>query len=324
MSEEPVVSIITPCYNGENHVHRLINSILTQTYTHIEFIFVNDGSTDNTERIVLSFKDKLESKGIKLVYILQENKGVGSAINEGLKKVTGEYLCWPDSDDYFEPESVEMRLRILEKFPDFTVVTSDAYIRSIDNLNVVLGLVSASFKTNNDPNQFLHLLNARSIFVPGTHMVRTKAFFETHPSGEIYPARSGQNWQMLLPVYYLHKRYFLNKPLFNYIRSGSNHSQNEYVGFIKRIITYNNHREILVETLSAMNMVESEKTYYLNMVRSRYSHLIFRMAYNQQDFDRLNQEYNNIKNLNQITFKIRLKIIISRIKRIFLSFFGKP
>ena len=71
--KEGLVSIITPCYNGEKYVEKYLNSILNQTYTKIEVIFINDGSTDNTERIVKNFIKRFEKKGIKLIYIYQEN-----------------------------------------------------------------------------------------------------------------------------------------------------------------------------------------------------------------------------------------------------------
>lgn len=318
MSEDPIVSIITPCFNGEGHVHRLLNSILKQTYSPIEFIFVNDGSIDNTESIVLSYKDKFESKGIKFVYIFQENNGQAGAINSGLKKVTGRYLCWPDSDDYLEPESVELRLQILEEHPEFAIVASDAFFRSVDNLQVTSGLVSANYNNNHDPYQFVHLLNGRSFICSGCYMVRTNAFFETHPSGEILPSRRGQNYQMLLPVYYRYKRYFLNRPLYNYIRSGNSHSNLEYSGLNKEIAAYNHHKEIFLETLSAMDMSEQEKIHFMNIVRIRYSHLIFRVAYNNGQYEMLCQEFINLKKLNQISPKVRLKFVLAGFRQLFL------
>ena len=71
-----LVSIITPCYNGEKHVHRLLESVLNQTYTNIELILVDDGSTDETKKIVLSYQEKFTEKKLKLNYIYQENKGL--------------------------------------------------------------------------------------------------------------------------------------------------------------------------------------------------------------------------------------------------------
>ena len=62
----PLVSVITPCYNGEKYLDRYFKSILDQTYPNIELIFVNDGSNDKTEEIALSYKNKLEEKKLDI------------------------------------------------------------------------------------------------------------------------------------------------------------------------------------------------------------------------------------------------------------------
>ena len=72
---KPLVSIITPCYNGESYITCFLDSILYQTYPNIELWIVNDGSKDKTEEIILSYKSKFDDKGYKLNYIYQENAG---------------------------------------------------------------------------------------------------------------------------------------------------------------------------------------------------------------------------------------------------------
>lgn len=88
------VSIIVPSYNNEEYVDRCINSLLNQDYSEIEIIFVNDGSNDNTDNVVNKYVDNP-----KFQYIKQENGGVGAARNTGLKKATGDYITFVDSDD---------------------------------------------------------------------------------------------------------------------------------------------------------------------------------------------------------------------------------
>jgi glycosyltransferase involved in cell wall biosynthesis len=313
MSSGPLVSIITPCFNGEKIISRLLDSILIQTYRNIELILVNDGSNDNTEQIVLSYKDKLEKYGIQFIYVYQANQGVGSAINAGLKKVTGKYFCWPDFDDYFDSESVEQRVRILEEFPEFGIVASDAYLRSEDDLSNPYGLVSSPYRKNDDPEQFIHLLSGKSFICSGSYMVRTKAFLETHPTGKIFPSRRGQNYQILMPVYYKYKRYFLNKPLYNYIRRRSSLSMVEGNGFHEKIETYNSQREIILNTLSAIKMPDIERSLYNNIVNYRYSGLILNTAYNNRDFELVIKEYKNIRKLKKLSFKLLLRFIIARV-----------
>lgn len=93
------VSIIVPAFNSENYLEKCINSILNQTYKDIEVIIINDGSIDNTAEICT----KLELKDKRVKAFHQENSGVARARNFGLKKSSGEYICWVDSDDWIEP-----------------------------------------------------------------------------------------------------------------------------------------------------------------------------------------------------------------------------
>ncbi len=83
----PLVSIIIPVYNGSNYVKEAIDSALAQTYKNIEVIVVNDGSTDNTEKIVKSYGDKIR-------YFYKENGGVASALNLAIENSKGEYISW--------------------------------------------------------------------------------------------------------------------------------------------------------------------------------------------------------------------------------------
>ena len=76
----PLVSIVIPVYNGENFVKEAIDCALSQTYKNIEVIVVNDGSTDNTDVICKSYKDKI-------IYIKKKNGGVASALNEAIKTI---------------------------------------------------------------------------------------------------------------------------------------------------------------------------------------------------------------------------------------------
>lgn len=260
-SSVPLVSIITPCYNGAAHVGRLIESVLDQTYSNIEFILVNDGSTDATEDVVGRYLGRLNSALTRFVYVKQVNAGLGAAINAGLRHVTGDYLCWPDADDYLEPDSVSQRVRVLETCPEYAVVTSDAYIRHEGDVETIVGRVSEGFTSNEEPQQFLRLLRADSIFTPGCHMARMSAFDETHPDRRIFPARRGQNWQMLLPLYYRHPRFYLDLPLYNYIVHESSMSRGDQTVEMK-IRRLREHRQIRQETLNSIAMEPSERAWY--------------------------------------------------------------
>lgn len=102
----PLVSIIIPVYNGANYLKEAIDSALAQTYENIEVIVVNDGSTDNTEEIALSYGDKIR-------YFNKENGGVSSALNLGIKNMRGEYFSWLSHDDKYFSTKVEQQVKAL-------------------------------------------------------------------------------------------------------------------------------------------------------------------------------------------------------------------
>ena len=93
----PKVSVIVPVYNVEKYIEKCLNSLLNQTLEDIEIIIVNDGSTDNSKKIIEKY---LNNKNI--VYIEKENGGLSSARNYGIPYAKGEYIGFIDSDDYVE------------------------------------------------------------------------------------------------------------------------------------------------------------------------------------------------------------------------------
>ena len=267
--EKKMVSIITPCYNGGKLLSRYLDSVLKQTYKNIELIIVNDGSSDNTEKIVISYKGQFKKEGMKLVYIYQDNKGLGGAINTGLKHFTGDYLCWADYDDFFRDDSVEKRVNFLENNPQYGCVTSDANVYNEDDLENPIYKITDKFKYNEDEYQFEHHLKSESIFCCGCHMVRTEAFLDVNPDRDIFEGRRGQNWQMLLPVYYKYKRGFLDEPLYNYIiyQHSMSNGDNTKEKYIQR---YNEHLEIIKNTLQRIDMEEDERKKYLDIFLTIY------------------------------------------------------
>lgn len=293
----PLVSIITPCYNGEKWIGRLLDSVLSQSYEYIEMIIVNDGSTDNSEHIILSYKNSFEKRGYRFIYAHQENKGLGGAINMGLTLFSGDYLCWPDADDYLTNDSVQKKVDFLEEHPDIGVVTSNAYVRNANDLEDVHLLIAEDQKYVYDDNQFLHLLTGRGPFCPGCHMMRTSMFLDVNPTKHIYPARRGQNWQLLLPMYYKYKRGYINLPLYNYIDNPGSMSKDQD-SLASVMFRYNEHFDILMNTLC---MIEDIQRVNLNeekhLVENKTNHDILRAATYYKDktvffetFARLNPE----------------------------------
>lgn len=102
----PLVSIVIPVYNGSDYMREAIDSALAQTYERVEVIVVNDGSTDDTEQIALSYGEQIR-------YFRKENGGVSSALNLGIKEMKGEYFSWLSHDDVYTPDKIEVQIDAL-------------------------------------------------------------------------------------------------------------------------------------------------------------------------------------------------------------------
>jgi glycosyltransferase involved in cell wall biosynthesis len=118
----PLISVVLPVYNAEAYLQEAVTSILQQSYTHFEFILINDGSTDNSEKICLAFNDK------RIIYIKNEtNLGLITTLNKGISLAKGEYIARMDADDVALPNRFKMQIEAFQRYTDALVVSSDYY-----------------------------------------------------------------------------------------------------------------------------------------------------------------------------------------------------
>jgi len=119
MNNYPLISLIIPCYNARQTLGKCLNSVLEQSYSNLEIIIIDDGSTDGTSKIYEDFQRR--DKRIKI--FKQDNSGVSKARNRGVKVATGEYICFVDSDDWVEPNYCsELYHSLLEENADIAIV----------------------------------------------------------------------------------------------------------------------------------------------------------------------------------------------------------
>ncbi|MBQ5734801.1 MAG: glycosyltransferase family 2 protein [Lachnospiraceae bacterium] len=111
-------SIVIPAYNIEDYIGKCLDSILSQTYSDYEIIVVNDGSTDNTGRVL----DEYKKKDSRITVIHKENEGVSIARNTGMELATGEYFLFFDGDDFVEPYCLADLAKIVERGEYDTVI----------------------------------------------------------------------------------------------------------------------------------------------------------------------------------------------------------
>jgi glycosyltransferase involved in cell wall biosynthesis len=114
------VSAVIPCYNYGRYLARAIDSILAQTYPVSEIIVVDDGSTDNTREVALSYADRVR-------YIFQQNRGPSAARNRGIRAASGEWIAILDADDWWMPEKTELQLATARSEPKVVLVYCNAW-----------------------------------------------------------------------------------------------------------------------------------------------------------------------------------------------------
>lgn len=115
----PMVSIVIPVYNGSNFLREAVNSALSQTYKNLEVIVVNDGSTDDTEEIALSYGDRIR-------YFAKENGGTSTALNLAIENMRGDYFSWLSHDDLYYPNKIERNVEALSHLENKdTIIISD-------------------------------------------------------------------------------------------------------------------------------------------------------------------------------------------------------
>jgi len=139
------VSVIVPVYNTEKYLERCIRSIMNQTYSHLEIICINDGSSDDSLNILQCLKK--EDK--RILIIDQQNKGVGEARNIGIDVSTGDYISFVDSDDVIDENYFEI---LLKKAVNYNLDIVGSNICAISNNGIVYPFekqISDSILTNN-------------------------------------------------------------------------------------------------------------------------------------------------------------------------------
>jgi len=134
----PKISVIMPVFNCEKYLDESINSILNQTYRDFEFFIINDGSTDNSEKIIKNYQKKDD----RINLLTQNNQGVTKSLNKGIRNCRGKYVARMDADDICAPKRFELQLEYLEKYPNTDIVgcmvslisEKGKVIRSLDDL----------------------------------------------------------------------------------------------------------------------------------------------------------------------------------------------
>lgn len=122
--KDGLVTIITPCYNGEKYIAETIESVQAQTYKDWEMLIVDDGSTDNSAKIVCKYAEN--DSRIRL--FKQENRGSAAARNNGIRRADGQYIALLDADDIWLPQFLEKQIAYMKRYDAVCVCCAYSYI----------------------------------------------------------------------------------------------------------------------------------------------------------------------------------------------------
>lgn len=224
---KPLVSVIIPAFNMEKHIKETIDSVLFQTYTNLEIIVVDDGSTDNTAAIVKFIKDS------RLKYYYQPNSGLpAKPRNKGVELSRGEYIAFLDHDDLWMKNKLEEQMAIMQKKPILALVSTNAFFILDDTKTrtpMIKGLKSGYF---ND-----------KLFLPEIHIIqstvlmRKSVFIEMQGFDESPDLKAREDYDLWLRTYPKYPFYHLNECLAYYRKYDSSTSGNE-LDFVERSLDH--------------------------------------------------------------------------------------
>jgi glycosyltransferase involved in cell wall biosynthesis len=127
-----LVSVVIPLYNKESYIIQTLRSVMNQSYTNLECVIIDDGSTDKSFTLVSKF---IEESKLPWTLISQPNSGQTRARNHGIYQARGEYIAFLDSDDLWPTNKIELQVDALEKNPDSVLVLSTYAIFGEGNSN---------------------------------------------------------------------------------------------------------------------------------------------------------------------------------------------
>ncbi len=215
--EQPLVSVIIPCYNSAAFVKVAINSIINQSYQNLEIFLIDDASTDDTLSVLRAFADKR----IKVLDFKINTKKVG-AVNEAMKIVNGEFIAFQDSDDYSEPDRI--KYQVGEFLKDNQLGVCFTKYKFCGDKNYVAENVSLS---NSDlKSEFLHYQYKRKAGHSPTccpsMMIHKNVISEIGGYHPYFAGKIGEDAHWIYRILKKFKGITVNEVLYNYyVRKGS-------------------------------------------------------------------------------------------------------
>lgn len=207
------VSIIMPTYNRADTLPRAVQSVLDQSHQHFELIIVDDGSDDNTEQVVQSFKDS------RVQYVQSEHKGASAARNCAIARSKCDYIAFLDSDDQWHPDFL---LTLLEY-----LINADPKVGVVFCSYWYYSKSSKIYKPENcvftQGNILPELLKGNFVALPAA-IIKKECILKSHGFDETLPCR--HDWELWIRIAMQWEFQYIDKPLLNVYRMDSSISTN--------------------------------------------------------------------------------------------------
>lgn len=257
------ISVIIPLYNKAPYAAKTIGSVLSQTYSDYELVIVDDGSKDNSAEIA----EKTIDGHANCRLIKQENAGVSMARNNGVAVSHGEYLCFLDADDWWEPTFLEEMSKLIEEYPDAGIYGANYTIVNETKRKTRIAKIGVEDGFERGYVDYCQAY-AKTMYMPLTSIsvaIPRNVFEEMHgfPKG----IKLGEDFLLWIHITLKYKVAFLNKPLAFYNQDvdvanrsvGKLHKPEEHmlwnVGFLSEKEKNNPDYKQLIDNLRAYGLL---------------------------------------------------------------------
>lgn len=289
------VSIVVPVYNSSKYLNECIDSLICQTFSNLEIIFVNDCSSDNSLKILNSYKER---DNRIVVISLDENKGVSNARNVGIKNSSGEFILFVDSDDYISKNYVEELLSHKKK---------DSLIVCNDNLN------AGEYSIDNYYKKILYgeIFGGCINYLFEKNKINTEFDLDfSYMEDSIFISKEIFNYKSILVINSCH--YFYRKNEESLTRSKNNISD-----------LINNYFKALDELVKVS--YENNINININKINHRKIDLIFSNIYRINNYSNLMKNLSEIKNIyidkENMNFKDKMKYLVIKNNIFYIYFY---
>lgn len=305
------ITVIVPVYNVEKYLKKCLDTLVNQTYKDLEIIIVNDGSTDNSKKIILDFLESHEN----IIYLEKENGGLSDARNYGLRRATGDYICFVDADDYLSTNlfsSLERYMHLDYDLIKYKMIKVDENYKETEKIE------GPTFEEKNGEDAFNTLYVKDTMIQPAWLYLYKRKFLEennfSYPVGKYHEDFA----RTILIMLKAKKVASSNVYGYYYYQSESSITRgNSEEKKLERIRDLIEHYDYMEKNIDSYNLskttIENVKIYYTNNILIKLEELNKKSKREIIKEIKKRKMQNNIKarNLKQLIKKIILNININ-------------